>query len=126
MKFLTGLNVADWIKIGAGLALAALVWSWHSRGNAIDDLRQSVATEQALHAVTKSSLVAVRGEIDRQNAEIEAQRANVEAARRDLAQAETASAGSPAVIDRLTTSARDVPAGPACEPSATAKGIWHD
>lgn len=124
MKFLTGLSVADWLKIGAGLALAALVWSWWSRGNTIGDLRQSVATEQAKHAVTRASLSAVQGELDRQNAEIEGLRVDAEAARRDLAQADTASAGAPAAIDNLTASSLAVPAGPICEPSAAAKGIW--
>lgn len=124
MKFLTGLSLADWLKIGAGIALAVFAWSWWSRGETIDDLRQSVATEQAKHAVTKASLVAVRDELVRQNGEIDRLRVDADQAKRDLAQAEAASAGSPAVIDSLISSSRDRLAGPVCEPSSTVKGIW--
>lgn len=124
MKFLTGMSAASWLKIGAGLALAALLLSWHLRGNAIEGLRQSVANERASHAVTRASLSSVTTELSRQSEEIERQRADTAQAKRDLAIAIDASASSAGTIEELISSSRGALAGPVCEPSKTARSIW--
>ena len=123
MKFLTGLSLATWLKIGAGAALALLLWSWQSRGSTIDDLRAEIAGERALHAVTRASVRSLSAELARQNEAIEAQRAAQDQARRDLSAAVAASAGAQETIDRLVASSRVKPSG-LCEPSATARSIW--
>lgn len=125
MKFLTGITLATWLKIGAGIALALFVWSWWSRGEAIDDLRQTVANERAAHDVTRASLASVQGELTQQNAAIEAQRADTAQAKRDLAAAIEASAGVQGAIKKLTASARSVPAGSVCVPSETVRSVWE-
>lgn len=124
MKFLTGLSLSTWLTIGAGIAFAVLTAGYHYRGNEIDTLRQSVATERAAHAVTLASVDALKSEIADQNAAIEQQRANIAQAQADLSIAVNASAGAQGVIERLTASSRSAPAGPACEPSAVVKEIW--
>lgn len=111
MQFLTGLSLSAWLKIGAGAAFLALLWSWHSRGEEIEAQRLRVAE--------------LRVEISRQNDAIEAQRANAEQAKRDLAQAEAASAGADEMIERLRASSRAAPAGAVCEPSKASKEIWR-
>lgn len=123
MKFLTGLSLATWIKIGSGIALALLLWSWNARGSTIDDLRTKIATERAGHAVTRASLASVQSELARQNDEIERQRADAAQARRDLAAAIELSAGSQDTIGRLVASSRVKPSG-VCEPSETARSVW--
>lgn len=123
MKFLTGLSLETWLRIGAGLALALLLWSWQSRGNTIDDLRVEIATERAAHAVTRASVAALSAEVAKQNAAIEDQRAAQDQARRDLAVAVAASAGAQETIERLVASSRVKPSG-VCEPSAAARSIW--
>lgn len=125
MQFLTGLSLATWLKIGVGVALAALLWSWNSRGNTIDDLRSDLAEEVAKHDITRASVIALETELANQNAEIERQRVATDQAKRDLAQAVEASAGSVDIIDRLTKSSRSAPAGLACEPSETVRSIWR-
>jgi len=124
-KFISGISLSAALKISAGVTLCLFVWSWHTRGNTIDDLRGSIATEQRAHSITKSSLAAMRHEIDVQNAVIEQQRANSAQAQVELAQANAASQTAQGIIDRLRSSARDVPAGPVCAPSDAAKEIWR-
>lgn len=125
MQFLTGLSLATWLKIGAGVALAALLWSWHARGNAIDDLRGDLTEEMAKHDITRASVIALETEVANQNEEIERQRVATEQAKRDLAQAVEASAGSVDIIESLMKSSRSAPAGLACEPSETVRSIWR-
>lgn len=125
MNFLTGLSLATWARIGIAAVFLALVVAFVMRGNAIDDLRNSLAAERAAHAVTRQSVTTLRATIETQNQAIEDQRAKVDQAKRDLARAEAASASSAEVIDRLKASSRSVPAGPACEASDVVKGIWQ-
>lgn len=124
MQFLTGLSLATWLRIGAGAALALLLWSWQSRGATIDDLRGDLAAEIASHDITRASVIALETELANQNAEIERQRADAVQAKRDLAAAVAASAGSQDVIERLVASSRAAPAGAICLPSETARSIW--
>lgn len=125
MQFLTGLSLATWLKLGAGIALALLVWSWHARAGTIDDLRDDLAAERASHDITRASVATLETEIANQNAAIEAQRAAAEQSKRDLAQAEAASSGAETMIEKLRASSRSAPAGAACEPSETVRSIWR-
>lgn len=122
--FLTGISLSTWLKIGAGAVFALLIWSWHSRGETIEDLRGDVAAERLAHEISLSSLAKVSRELDDQNLAIEAQRAAREQAQRDLAVAVEASAPGAALVDRLIASARAVPAGQVCLPSKTVQEIW--
>lgn len=124
-NFLMGRSVETWLTLGAGLAIALLLWSWVARGNEIDDLNAAVASEIAAHDITRASVVALETELANQNAAIEEQRAAADLARSRLAQAEAASAGSQDIIARLRASARSVPAETLCEVSAASKEIWR-
>lgn len=122
--FLSGISLSTWLKIGTGAAFVLLMWSWNSRGDAIDDLREEVAAERLAHEVTLTSLSQTKRELDDQNAEIEVQRAAREQAERGLTIAIEASAPGAALVDRLIASARVRPAGEVCLPSKTVQEIW--
>lgn len=117
MKFLTGLSASAWLHIGAGLVIAGLIVALNIQGSAL-------TSEREAHAVTRASVIVLRGEIAQQNAAIEAQRVAHDQAKRDLAAAVAASQGDQAIIADLATSARSTPAGAPCAPSATARRIW--
>lgn len=123
MKFLTGLSLETWMRVGMIASFALLYYAFHMRGNTIDDLRTEIATERAAHAVTRASVAALSAEVAKQNAAIEDQRAAQDQARRDLAVAVAASAGAQETIERLVASSRVKPSG-VCEPSAAARSIW--
>lgn len=123
MKYLTGISLETWMRVGMIAAFALLYYAFYLRGNEVEALRSSLAGERASHAVTRASVSALSAEIGQQNAEIERQRADIDRARRDLAQAVEASAGSADLIDRLRASSRVKPDG-VCLPSATARSIW--
>lgn len=108
------------------IPLAFMVWL---RGNTIDDLRNDLATEKALHAVTRASVKTLETEIATQNAAVatlartaaEKQKASQDALRA-AEKRNQALAGKIAGLERSASVRRS---GAVCEVSEAVRDVWN-
>lgn len=59
-----------WKEIAVGGVVLALALGFYLRGNTIDSLRDKLATEKALHEITRASVETLETEIATQNAAV--------------------------------------------------------
>lgn len=109
------------------IPLAFMVWI---RGNTIDSLRNDLATETALHAVTRASVKTLKDEVKAQNAAVatlartaaEKQKASQDAIRAAEKRNE-ALAGKIAGLERSASVRRSD--GMVCEVSDEVRDVWE-
>lgn len=109
------------------IPLAFVVWV---RGNSIDSLRNDLATEKAMHAVTRASVETLETEIETQNAAVatlartaaEKQKASQDALRA-AEKRNQALAGKIAGLERSASVRRSD--GVVCEASEAVRDVWN-
>ncbi len=108
------------------IPLAFMVWM---RGNTIDSLRDKLATEKALHAVTRASVETLETEIETQNAAVATlarKAADKQKASQDaLRAAEKRNAALAGKIAGLERSASVRRSGAVCEVSDAVAEVWQ-
>lgn len=118
-----------WKEIAVGGVVLALALGFYLRGNTIDSLRDKLATEKALHAVTRASVETLETEIETQNAAVatlartaaEKQKASQDALRA-AEKRNQALAGKIAGLERSASVRRSD--GLVCEASESVAEVW--
>ncbi len=119
-----------WKEIAVGGVVLALALGFWVRGNTIDSLRDDLATEKALHAVTRASVKTLETEIATQNAAVatlartaaEKQKASQDALRA-AEKHNQALAGKIAGLERSASVRRSD--GLVCEASDEVRDVWE-
>lgn len=120
---------AYWKEIAVGGVVLTLAFVCWIRGNTIDSLRDKLATEKTLHAVTRASVKTLETEIETQNAAVatlartaaEKQKASQDALRA-AEKRNQALAGKIAGLERSASVRRSD--GVVCEVSDEVRDVW--